>query len=55
MTVKTIKMVRAIRDQQYEETKDMTAEQRLIYFQKRAQKFRKRLAAQQRSTANKTT
>jgi hypothetical protein len=53
MAVKAIKMIRAIRDQQYEETKDMTAEQRLIYFQRRAQEFRKRLAAQQRSTASK--
>ena len=55
MTVKTIKMVRAIRDQQYEETKNMTAEQRLIYFRKRAQEFRKRLASQERSTADKMT
>jgi hypothetical protein len=51
LPVKTIKMIRAIRDQQYEETRNMTAEQKLLYFQKRANEFRKQLAA--RGTASK--
>ena len=51
MSVKTIKMIRAIRDQQYEETRNMTAEQKLLYFQKRANEFRRQLVA--RGTASK--
>jgi len=44
MPIETIKMIRGIRDQQYEETRDMTTEQKILYFQNQSDKFRKRLA-----------
>ena len=36
-----VKMVRAIRDKQYEETKNMTREERLEYRRKKVEEFEK--------------
>jgi hypothetical protein len=54
--IRAIKMIRDIRDQQYEETKDMMPEQQLVYFQKKSREFRNRLKTlktQPRSTSDK--
>lgn len=45
MAAKTLEMIRAIRAQQYEETKAMTTEERHTYYRDRARQCRQRLAA----------
>lgn len=42
-TIDAVKMVREIRNQHYQETKDMTAEERIAFYREKAQKLHRQL------------
>jgi hypothetical protein len=42
-TFDAVKMVREIRDQHYQETKDMTTEERIAFYREKAQKLHRQL------------
>ncbi len=56
MAVKTVEMVRKIRDRQYEETKDLTIEEQIRYIKEKSMRLQKGLVREeQRLTTDKMT
>lgn len=45
-TFDAVKMMREIRNAHYEETKDMTTEERILFYRKKAEKLRRELDEQ---------
>lgn len=54
MVVKAVEMVRKIRDKHYEETKYLSEEDQIKFFEKKSEELQKRLKIGQRSTADST-
>ena len=54
MAVKTVEMVRKIRDRHYEETKDLTVEEQIEAVKKKSEKLQEALKTLRRSTTSTT-
>jgi len=54
MAIKSVDMVRKIRDKHYEETKGLSAEEQIKFIKTKSKDLQKRLKKSQRSTADNT-
>lgn len=54
MAVKTVEMVRKIRDKRYEETKDLPVEEQIKAVKKKSKKLREELKTLRRPTSSET-
>ncbi len=54
MAVKSVEMVRKIRDKHYEETKGLSVEEQIKFIKGKSKDLQKRLKKSQRSTADNT-
>jgi hypothetical protein len=54
MAVKSVDMVRKIRDKHYEETKGLSVEEQIKFIKGKSKDLQKRLKKSQRSTADNT-
>lgn len=54
MAVKSVEMVRKIRDKHYEETKGLPIEEQIKFIKKKSKDLQKRLERRPRSTADNT-
>ena len=52
MAVKSVEMVRKIRDRHYEETKGLSVEEQIDFIKKKSGELKKRLKSSQRSTSD---
>lgn len=50
-TFDAVKMVREIRDQHYDQTKDMSQEERVAFYREKAQKLHRQLSDQKENTS----
>jgi hypothetical protein len=51
-TFDAVEMVREIRDQHYQETKDMTTEERIAFYREKAQKLHRQLDEEAKSESS---
>ena len=54
MAVKSVNMVRKIRDKHYEETKGLSVEEQIKFIKAKSKELQKRFKRSQRSTADNT-
>lgn len=54
MAVKTVEMVRKIRNKHYEETKGLSVKEQIKFIREKSNKLQKKLKIGQRSTADNT-
>ncbi len=54
MAIKSVDMVRKIRDKHYEETKRLSVEEQIKFIREKSKNLQKRLKRSQRSTADNT-
>lgn len=54
MAIKSVEMVRKIRDKQYEATKELSAEDQIKFIKAKSKDLRKKLKKSQHSTADNT-
>lgn len=55
MAVKTVEMIRKIRDKNYEQTKGLSVKEQIEFIKKKSDKLQKKLKIGQCSTADNTT
>lgn len=54
MAVKSVELIRKIRDKHYEETKGLSVEEQIKFVRRKSKDLQKRLKRSQRSTADNT-